>query len=190
MNSSIAPAADRRGPAADERPGSAMEVAAAFLKLGLSSFGGPIAHLGYFRREFVERRHWLDEQHFGELLGLCQFLPGPASSQLGFCLGLQRAGWAGALAAFVGFTLPSAVLLYALAVSSTYIAGPWGQAAVHGLKLVAVAVVAQAVLGMARTLTPDAPRALLAAGAAGLAARGPAAVLGGGGARRSCCRGR
>src|SRR6202795_2386095 len=151
-----------------ERPGSVTEVAAAFLKLGLSSFGGPIAHLGYFRREFVERRRWLDEEHFGELLGLCQFLPGPASSQLGFCLGLQRAGWAGALAAFIGFTLPSAVMLYALAVSSTYLAGPWGQAAVHGLKLFAVAVVAQAVLGMARTLTPDAPRALLAAAAAGL----------------------
>jgi len=153
-----------------ERPGSVTEVAAAFLKLGLSSFGGPIAHLGYFRREFVERRRWLDEDHFGELLGLCQFLPGPASSQLGFCLGLQRAGWPGAIAAFIGFTLPSAVLLYALAASSDHLAGPWGQAAVHGLKLVAVAVVAQGVLGMARTLTPDAPRALLAAAAAGLIA--------------------
>src|ERR1700692_3933424 len=150
-------------------PGSA-EVGVAFLKLGLTSFGGPIAHLGYFRREFVERRRWLDEEHFGELLGLCQFLPGPASSQLGFCLGLQRAGWAGALAAFVGFTLPSALLLYALAVSSTYLAGPWGQGGVRGLKLAAVAVVAQAVLGMARTLAPDAPRALLAAAAAGLIA--------------------
>src|ERR1700692_629075 len=153
-----------------ERRGSVTEVGAAFLKLGMSSFGGPIAHLGYFRREFVEKRHWLDEEHFGELLGLCQFLPGPASSQLGFCLGLQRAGWPGALAAFIGFTLPSAVLLYALAASSSYLAGPWGQAAVHGLKLVAVAVVAQGVLGMARTLTPDAPRALLAAAAAGLIA--------------------
>ena len=177
MNSSIAPAADRRGPAAEERPGSALEVAAAFLKLGLSSFGGPIAHLGYFRREFVERRRWLDEEHFGELLGLCQFLPGPASSQLGFCLGLQRAGWPGALAAFAGFTLPSALLLYALAVSSTYLAGPWGLEAVHGLKLVAVAVVAQAVFGMARTLTPDAPRALLAAAAAGLTAVGGSASM-------------
>src|ERR1700687_5858904 len=102
MNSSIAPAADRRGPATDEPPGSAREVAAAFLKLGLSSFGGPIAHLGYFRREFVERRRWLDEEHFGQLLGLCQFLPGPASSQLGFSLGLLRAGWAGALDGVVG----------------------------------------------------------------------------------------
>ena len=153
-----------------ERPGSVTEVGAAFLKLGLSSFGGPIAHLGYFRREFVEKRHWLDEEHFGELLGLCQFLPGPASSQLGFCLGLQRAGWPGAIAAFIGFTLPSAVLLYALAASSSHLAGPWAQAAVHGLKLTAVAVVAQGLLGMARTLTPDAPRALLAAAAAGLIA--------------------
>src|ERR1700692_648989 len=160
-----------------ERPGSVTEVAAAFLKLGLSSFGSPIAHLGYFRRESVEKRHWLDEEHFGELLGLCQFLPGPASSQLGFCLGLQRAGWAGALAAFVGFTLPSAMMLYALAVSSTYLAGPWGPAAVHGLKLVAVPVAAQAVLGMARTLTPDAPRALLAAAAAGLTAVGGGASM-------------
>ena len=153
-------------------PGSAIEVGAAFLKLGLSSFGGPLAHLGYFRREFVERRRWLTEEQFGELVGLCQLLPGPASSQLGFCLGLQRAGWPGAMAAFLGFTLPSAVLLYALAVSSNYLAGPWGQGAVHGLKLVAVAVVAQAVLGMARTLTPDAPRALMAAAAAGLIAVG------------------
>jgi len=177
MNSSIAPAADRRGPATNERPGSARQVAAAFLKLGLTSFGGPIAHLGYFRREFVERRRWLDEEHFGELLGLCQFLPGPASSQLGFCLGLQRAGWAGALAAFVGFTLPSALLLYVLAASSTHLAGPWGQAAVHGLKLVAVAVVAHAVLGMARTLTPDPPRVLLAAAAAGLTAVGGSASM-------------
>jgi chromate transporter len=145
-------------------------VGAAFLKLCLSSFGGPIAHLGYFRREFVERRRWIDEEHFGQLIGLCQFLPGPASSQLGFSLGLLRAGWPGALAAFVGFTLPSALLLYAFALSSNYLSGVWGQAVVHGLKLVAVAVVAQGVLGMARTLTPDAPRALMAAAAAALTA--------------------
>ncbi len=150
--------------------GSAMEVGGAFLKLGLSSFGGPIAHLGYFHREFVERRRWLDEEHFGQLLALCQFLPGPASSQLGFSLGLLRAGWAGAIAAFIGFTLPSALLLFAFAMMSSYLAGPWGQSAIHGLKLVAVAVVAQGVLGMARTLTPDAPRALLAAAAAALIA--------------------
>ena len=130
-------------------PGNALEVGRVFLKLGLTSFGGPIAHLGYFRREFVERRGWLDEEHFGQLMGLCQFLPGPASSQLGFSIGLLRAGWLGAVAAFLGFTLPSALLLYALAVSSSHFAWPLGQAAVHGLKLVS-----------------DPARALLAAAAA------------------------
>jgi chromate transporter len=152
----------------NERKGSAAEVGAAFLKLGLTSFGGPIAHLGYFRREFVERRRWIDEEHFGQLLGLCQFLPGPASSQLGFSLGLLRAGWPGALAAFVGFTLPSALLMFAFAVSNEFLSGALGGSAVHGLKLVAVAVVAQGVLGMARTLTPDPPRAMMAAVSAGL----------------------
>lgn len=148
------------------------EVAAAFLKLGLTSFGGPIAHIGYFHREFVERRRWIDEEHFAQLIGLCQFLPGPASSQVAFSLGLLRAGWIGALAAFIGFTLPSALLMFALAVSSNYFASAWGQAVFHGFKLVAVAVVAQGLLGMARRLTPDAPRALIAAGAAGLIALG------------------
>ena len=152
----------------DEQVGTAAEVGAAFLELGLTSFGGPIAHLGYFRREFVERRRWVDEARFGELVGLCQFLPGPTSSQLGFSLGLLRAGWAGAFAAFLGFTLPSALLLFAFAALSGHLAGTWATAAVHGLKLVAVAVVAQAVFGMARTLAPDAPRALMAAAAAGL----------------------
>ena len=150
--------------------GHAGEVGAAFLKLGLMSFGGPIAHLGYFRREFVERRRWLDEEHFGQLLALCQFLPGPASSQLGFSIGLLRAGWPGALAAFVAFTLPSAVLMFAFGTWSHHLAGAWGQGVVHGLKLVAVAVVAQGVFGMARNLTPDVPRALMAAAAAGLIA--------------------
>jgi chromate transporter len=153
---------------ANERKGSATEVGTAFLKLGLTSFGGPIAHVGYFRREFVERRRWIDEEHFGQLLGLCQFLPGPASSQLGFSLGLLRAGWPGALAAFVGFTLPSALLMLAFAVSNEFLSGVLGGSAVHGLKLVAVAVVAQGVLGMARTLTPDPPRAMMAAVSAGL----------------------
>jgi chromate transporter len=143
-------------------------VGAAFLKLGLTSFGGPIAHLGYFRREFVERRAWIDEERFGQLLGLCQFLPGPASSQLGFSLGLLRAGWLGALAAFVGFTLPSALLMFAFAISNEFLSEALGGSAVHGLKLVAVAVVAQGVLGMARTLTPDPPRAMMAAVSAGL----------------------
>jgi chromate transporter len=168
MSLPTSPHPKRSTSAIGEHAGSAAEVGAAFLKLGLSSFGGPIAHLGYFRREFVERRRWIDDERFGQLLGLCQFLPGPASSQMGFSLGLLRAGWAGAMAAFVGFTLPSALLLFALAESTRYLEGPWGQSAVHGLKLVAVAVVAQGVLGMARTLTPDAPRALLAAAAAGI----------------------
>ncbi len=153
-----------------QHPGAAGEVLWAFLKLGLTSFGGPIAHLGYFHREFVEHRRWLDEDHFAQLLALCQFLPGPASSQLGFLIGLLRGGWVGAIAAFIGFTLPSALLLFVFAGMSQSLAGPWGQSALHGLKLVAVAVVAQGVLGMARTLTPDKPRALLAATAAGLVA--------------------
>ncbi|HYL57843.1 MAG TPA: chromate efflux transporter [Candidatus Acidoferrales bacterium] len=135
----------------------------AFSKLGVTAFGGPIAHLGYFRREFVERRKWTDENEFARLLALCQFLPGPASSKLGFSLGLLRAGWLGALAAFVAFTLPSAALLFAFAALVPYLSGTAGQAAIHGLKLVAVAVVAQAVLNMARQLTTDAPRATIAA---------------------------
>jgi chromate transporter len=150
------------------RRGSVREVGTAFLKLGLTSFGGPIAHLGYFRREFVERRAWLGETQFTHLLALCQFLPGPASSQLGFSLGLLRAGWAGGLAAFLGFTLPSAILMFAFAAFLPMLAGPAGDAAIHGLKLVALVVVAQAVLGMSRQLCPDAPRATIAAIAASL----------------------
>lgn len=159
--------------ASSSRPpasGSAWEVGAVFLKLGLTSFGGPIAHLGYFRRECVEQRHWLDEEHFGQLVALCQFLPGPASSQLGFSIGLLRAGWLGAIAAFLAFTLPSALLLFAFGAWSGHLAGALGQSVIHGLKLVAVAVVAQGVFGMARSLTPDMPRALMAAMAAGLIA--------------------
>jgi chromate transporter len=142
--------------------GRAGEVAAAFLVLGLTSFGGPVAHIGYFRRAFVERRRWLDEEHFAQLLALCQFLPGPASSQLGFSIGLLRAGWLGGVAAFVGFTLPSALLLFAFALASRALDGVWGHALVHGLKLVAVAVVLHGVLGMARTLTPDWTRRAMA----------------------------
>ncbi|MBD8897895.1 chromate efflux transporter [Rhodanobacter sp. DHG33] len=151
-------------------PGHPLEVARVFLRLGLMSFGGPIAHIGYFHREFVERRRWVDEQHFGQLFALCQFLPGPASSQLGFSIGLLCAGWLGALAAFVCFTLPSALLMFAFAEASSQMAGPWGQAIIHGLKLVAVVVVAQGVLGMARTLCPDRPRAFIAAATVGLIA--------------------
>ncbi|HZP87750.1 MAG TPA: chromate efflux transporter [Burkholderiales bacterium] len=150
------------------RQGTAREVAAAFLKLGLTSFGGPVAHLAYFRKEFVEKRKWLDDSHFSHLLALCQFLPGPASSQLGFALGLLRAGWGGALAAFLMFTLPSALLMFAFAVSLPAIAEPLGSAAIHGLKLVALVVVSQAVLGMTRQLCPDARRATIAALAAAL----------------------
>jgi chromate transporter len=152
--------------ASAERAGSSAEVFATFLKLGLTSFGGPIAHIGYFRRELVERRRWVDQQQFAQLLALCQFLPGPASSQLGFSLGLLRAGWGGALAAFAAFTLPSALLLFAFAALLPQFAGAVGQGALHGLKLVALAVVAQALIGMARQLTPDAPRASIAACAA------------------------
>ncbi len=146
----------------------ALSVFLVFLRLGVTSFGGPIAHLGYFRAEFVERRRWLNEREYGELVALCQFLPGPASSQVGFALGLLRAGAPGALLAFLAFTLPSAVLLTAVAAGATILAGGAGAGAVRGLMIVAVAVVAQAVWGMSRTLTPDLPRALIAAGAAAL----------------------
>lgn len=138
------------------------EVFAAFLKLGLTSFGGPIAHLGYFRAELVERRRWIDEPGYADLVALGQFLPGPASSQVGFALGLRRAGVLGALAAFVAFTMPSAILLVALASGLAFLDGPIAVGALAGLKVVAVAIVAQAVLGMARTLTPDARRAGIA----------------------------
>jgi chromate transporter len=146
---------------------SPLEVFTTFLRLGLTSFGGPVAHLGYFRTEFVERRGWLTETQFTQLLAISQFLPGPASSQLGFGIGLLRAGWRGALAAFVAFTLPSALLLLAFANASAsgWMATTGGAAIVHGLKLVAVAVVAHGVWKMARQLTPDAPRLSIAIGA-------------------------
>jgi chromate transporter len=144
-------------------PGSASEVFATFLRLGLTSFGGPVAHIGYFRRAVVVKRAWVSEAQFGELVGLCQFLPGPASSQLGFSLGLLRAGWRGALAAFAGFTLPSALLLFAFAMLLPDVPSEAAATLAHGLKLVAVAVVAQGLLAMARQLCPDATRATLAA---------------------------
>lgn len=137
------------------KPGSVAEVFIAFLKLGLTSFGGPIAHIGYYRQAFVENRRWLSEAQFAQLLVLCQFLPGPASSQMGFSLGLLRAGWLGAIAAFLAFTLPSALLLFAFAQWLPYLTDSVGSAAIHGLKLVALAVVAQAVWLMAKQLTPD-----------------------------------
>ncbi len=137
-----------------------------FLRLGLTSFGGPIAHLGYFRDEFVQRRRWLDERSYADLVALCQFLPGPASSQVGLAIGLLRGGYRGSLAAWAGFTLPSAIALtlFALGIAT------WGDAlpdgVLQGLKIVAVAVVAQAVWGMARTLCTDAPRIAIALAAA------------------------
>lgn len=143
-------------------PGRAGEVFLAFLRLGCSAFGGPIAHIAYLREAFVQRRGWLDEAQFAQLLAVCQFLPGPASSQLGFAIGLLRARWAGALAAFAGFTLPSALLMLALALLAPRLSGTAGAAAVHGLQLVAVIVVAHGLIGMARQLTPDRARVLLA----------------------------
>jgi chromate transporter len=157
------------------RDGSALEVLRAFLKLGLTSFGGPVAHLGYFRREFVVRRAWLDERAYADLVGLCQFLPGPASSQTGFAIGLMRAGYLGGLAAWAGFTLPSAIAMTLFAYGEGALKGPAGDGLLHGLKLVAVAIVAQAVLGMAQSLTPDRPRAAIAVLALILIAFAPAA---------------
>lgn len=146
--------------------GSPLEVLAIFARLGFTSFGGPVAHLGYFRDEFVERRKWIDEQTYADIVALCQFLPGPASSQVGIAIGLTRAGIRGALSAWLGFTLPSAIalILFAYGVSA------WGDVAdsgwLDGLKIVAVAVVAQALWGMARNLCPDRERASIAVGAA------------------------
>ncbi len=141
---------------------SAFEVLRAFFKLGLISFGGPIAHIGYFRDEFVTRRRWLDDATYTDLVALCQFLPGPASSQVGFSVGLMRAGYLGGFAAWTGFTLPSAITLVLCAYGAHELVGPIGLGLLHGLKLVAVAIVAQAVFGMARTLCPDRQRASIA----------------------------
>jgi chromate transporter len=145
------------------RPHSPLEVLQVFLKLGVTSFGGPVAHIGYFREEFVVRRGWLDDATFSDLVALCQFLPGPASSQVGFSIGLIRAGYRGALAAWIGFTLPSAIALLLFAYGATALGGPVGRGLLHGLKLVAVAIVAQAIWGMARTLCPDRQRGSIAA---------------------------
>src|ERR1700760_1343577 len=146
----------------DRRGGTAINVLLIFLKLGLSCFGGPVAHIGYFRDEFVTRRRWLDEKSYADLVALCQFLPGPASSQVGFSIGLMRAGYLGGLAAWTGFTLPSAAALVLFACGAGALGGPLGAGLLHGLKLVAVAIVAQAVWGMARTLAPDRARATIA----------------------------
>jgi len=142
-------------------PGAALEVLSVSTRLGLTSFGGPIAHLGYFHAEYVARRRWLDEQTYADLVALCQFLPGPASSQVGIAVGIFRAGLLGGLAAWLGFTLPSALALVAFAYGLQALGGT-DAAWLHGLKVVAVAVVAQAVWGMAQTLTPDRQRATMA----------------------------
>jgi chromate transporter len=142
--------------------GSPLEVLLVFFKLGVSCFGGPIAHIGYFREEFVVRRKWLDEQSYVDLVALCQFLPGPASSQVGFSIGLMRSGYVGGLAAWTGFTLPSAIILVLFAYGAGTLTGAVGTGILHGLKLVAVAIVAQAVWGMARTLCSDRERAAIA----------------------------
>jgi chromate transporter len=147
----------------DASEGGAGEVFRAFLKLGLTSFGGPVAHLGYFRDELVVRRKWLDEAAYADLVALCQFLPGPASSQVGFSLGTLRGnGLVGGLAAWFAFTMPSALILFAFAMGAAAFTGPVAEGFLHGLKLVAVAVVAQAIWGMSRTLTPDRTRAGIA----------------------------
>jgi chromate transporter len=148
------------------RPRASFEVLRAFLKLGLISFGGPIAHIGYFREEFVVRRRWIGEEAYSDLVALCQFLPGPASSQVGFSIGLKRAGYLGGLAAWTGFTLPSALALVLFSQAADALHGALGAGILHGLKLVAVAVVSQAVWGMARTLCADRQRASIAAAAA------------------------
>ncbi|QTL01582.1 chromate efflux transporter [Aquabacter sp. L1I39] len=149
--------------------GSVAEVFRAFLALGLTSFGGPVAHLGYFRETFVIRRRWLSDPDFADLVALCQFLPGPASSQVGFALGVMRAGsLAGGIAAFIAFTLPSALALLICGFGMGALTDDALSGLIHGLKLVAVSVVAQALWGMARTLAPDGPRAGIAL--AGLAA--------------------
>ncbi|HEX3396584.1 MAG TPA: chromate efflux transporter [Steroidobacteraceae bacterium] len=163
----MAPESAASPPAKKGSPGEVLRVS---LQLGLTSFGGPIAHLGYFNRQYVQKRHWLSAEEYAGLVSLCQLLPGPTSSQVGFLIGLRRAGYLGALAAWIGFTLPSAVLMLAFAILAPHAAGPLMQSVLHGLMLTAVVVVSQAVWSMARTLTPDAPRAGIALSAAALLA--------------------
>ena len=156
--------------------GTVTETFLVFLRLGLSSFGGPIAHLGYFRNEFVERRRWLDDRAYADLVALAQFLPGPSSSQVGMGVGLLRAGLPGMVAAWAGFTLPSALALVAFAYGASLFEGATARGVTHGLMLAAAAVVAQAVILMARSLAPDLPRAGLATGAAAVGLLWPGAL--------------
>src|SRR5579883_3550111 len=166
---------DSAGDASPTAHSPALEILGVALRLGLTSFGGPIAHLGYFQQEYVMRRRWLDAESFADLVALCQFLPGPASSQVGIAVGLLRAGFPGALAAWTGFTLPSAIALVLFAYGVGLVGDTAGAGWLHGLKVAAVAVVAQAVLGMARTLAPDPPRATLAVAAAIVTLAAPSA---------------
>jgi len=161
MNSGTEPAALER-----QEHNSPWSILLIFLRLGLTSFGGPVAHLGYFRSEFVERRKWFDEGTYADLIALCQFLPGPASSQVGIAVGMIRGGYAGSLAAWVGFTTPSAVALVLFAYGVVRFGNELGGGWLHGLKVVAVAVVAQAVLGMMRAHAADRTRATMAVVAA------------------------
>jgi chromate transporter len=135
------------------------------MRLGCTTFGGPIAHLGYFRREFVERLGWIDEGSYADLVALCQFLPGPASSQVAIAIGLHRARWRGGLAAWLGFTLPSTIALIVFASAAPHLPPAVQEGLIHGLKLVAVAIIGHAVVGMARTLCPDRARAMIAVAA-------------------------
>lgn len=159
-----------------DHPGSALEILAVFFRLGLTSFGGPVAHLGYFRTEFVERRGWLTEAAYADLVALCQFLPGPASSQTGFAIGLMRGGWAGALAAWTGFTLPSAIALTLFAYGAADLEEGIGAGVIAGLKILAVAIVAHAVLGMGRSLCAGRERSAIMLAAMVLLAFWPAAI--------------
>ena len=162
--------------AATRHHASAWRVFLIFLRLGLTSFGGPVAHLGYFREEFVARRGWLTEDAYADLVALCQFLPGPASSQVGLALGLRQAGWGGALAAWLGFTLPSALVMALLGLGLVAGQGLMPAGVLHGLKVAAVAVVAQAVWGMARSLCRGPARLLLMVLACALALLWPGVV--------------
>jgi len=155
--------------------GSVSEVFRAFLVLGLTSFGGPVAHIGFFRNAFVLRRKWLDDRAFADLMAMCQFLPGPASSQLGMSIGLVRAGLGGLFAAWAAFTAPSAILMIAFAYGVASAGSALGSGWLAGLKAAAVAVVAQAVISMARTLCPDRERATIALAAAALTSLVPGA---------------
>ncbi|MBL9089332.1 MAG: chromate efflux transporter [Planctomycetia bacterium] len=170
-----APAAPTTTPPAGPR--AAWEVATVFLRLGCLSFGGPIAHLGFFRAEFVERRRWIDDARFGDLVALCQFLPGPASSQVAFALGMHRAGFVGAVLASIAFLLPSAVLMIAFAYGIAAVGDLASAGWIHGLKLGAVAVVAQAVWGMGRNLCPDRARVSVALAAAALLLAVPSSLV-------------